>query len=169
MWTSHRVTIFDRSVDWILDHDGDIYGDERERLRWYESIAVSASIQWLVVPWVLAVLVWVGGRDQVGYLVVLAVAFYLPMLISTFYVSSRKVRLVSRWNRKRVAISLLAGLPYALFFLGALRAYEGGGLDPGGVVGGVIGGIVGLALAIVGLRRTQQRQTREAALAEDVD
>ncbi len=132
---------------------------------------MAASIQWLVVPWVLAVMVWVGGRAQVGYLVVLAAAFYVPMLFSTVYVSAHKVPLAGRgrWSRKRTVLTVLSGLPYALIFGGALRAYEGGRFDPDGMVGGVIGGVVGLGLAVFAVRRSQQRHSRKAVLVEDLD
>ena len=36
------TSVLDRVVRWNLDFDGDIYGDERERLRWYEGIATAA-------------------------------------------------------------------------------------------------------------------------------
>ena len=40
------MTVIDRVVRWNLDLDGSdaIYGDERERLRWYEGITTAASL-----------------------------------------------------------------------------------------------------------------------------
>ena len=52
----------DRVVHWHLDFDGDIYGDEREHLRWCEGMATAASLQWLAIPWAAAVLVRPLGR-----------------------------------------------------------------------------------------------------------
>ena len=52
------MTMLDRVVRWSLDSDGDFYGDERERLRWYEGIATAASLQWLAIPW--AAVGWCG-------------------------------------------------------------------------------------------------------------
>jgi hypothetical protein len=51
------MAVLDRVVRRHLDFDGDLYGDERERLRWYEGIATAASLQWLAIPWVAAILV----------------------------------------------------------------------------------------------------------------
>ena len=45
------TTVLDRVVRWNLDINGDSYGDERERFRWYEGIAAAFSVQSLLVPW----------------------------------------------------------------------------------------------------------------------
>ena len=59
------MTVLDRVVRWNLDVDGDLYGDERERYRWYEGIATAASLQWLIIPWAAAIMVWPLGRPSV--------------------------------------------------------------------------------------------------------
>ncbi|GAA2621869.1 hypothetical protein [Paractinoplanes durhamensis] len=56
------TNVLDRVVRWNLDLDGDLYGDERERLRWYEGIATAASLQSILIPWSAAVMVWPLGK-----------------------------------------------------------------------------------------------------------
>src|ERR1041384_6037395 len=95
------MTVIDRVVRWNLDLDGsdDIYGDERERLRWYEGITTAASLQWLAIPWAAAVMVWPLGRASVLPLTVVLAALILPMVFRTVYGErSRVVSDVRAWE-----------------------------------------------------------------------
>ena len=84
------MTLLDRVVRWGLDSDGnDFYGDERERLRWYEGIATAASLQWLAIPWAAAVLVWPLGMPSVLPLTVMLVLLVVPMAMCMAYVHRR--------------------------------------------------------------------------------
>jgi len=133
-----------RFADWTLDHDGTMYGDERERLRWYEAISVTASVHAFLVPSTLAVLIWVGGRPAAPYLLAVFAAFVLPTLISAAYVHRRQVRpRPERPDLKFVLVSVAFTLPHLVFVIGALRAYEGR-VVVGSVVGAVVGGLVGV-------------------------
>ena len=138
------MTLLDRVVRWGLDSDGkgDIYGDERERLRWYEGIATAASLQWLAIPWAAAVLVWPLGMPSVLPLTVVLVLLVIPMALCTVYVRRRRVDTeVRAWTGKRVWWSVLGSLPYVVFMIGALYAH-----DPesstwqGAIFGAVLGG-----------------------------
>ncbi|MET0424989.1 MAG: hypothetical protein ABW046_13985, partial [Actinoplanes sp.] len=75
------TTLLDRVVHWNLDLDGDLYGDERERYRWYEGIATAASLQWMLIPWAAAIMVWPLGRPAVLPLAVVLAVLWLPMLL----------------------------------------------------------------------------------------
>src|ERR1041384_4531686 len=115
------TTILDRVVRWNIDADGSWFGDERERYRWYEGMAAAASMQWIAVPWAAAVMVWPLGRPSVIPLAVVLVAMFVPMLV---YVRSRRVDTTPRsMDTRRVLWGLAGGLPYAVFLVGALRAY----------------------------------------------
>ena len=97
----------ERFVSWTLDHDGDIYGDERARLRWYEGITTTASVQWIVVPWALAIMSWTANRRIAVYLAVVAAVFYLPMALGTAYAMRNRIYPAKlAWTRKRVLTSL---------------------------------------------------------------
>ena len=164
------MTALDRVVRWNLDLDGtgDIYGDERERLRWYEGIATAASLQWLAIPWAAAVLVWLLGRPSVVPLVVVLAALVVPMALCSAYVRGRRVVTeVHGWSRKRVLFSILGGLPYVVFVVGALLAYSESAAR-GAVFGAVIGGIGGVLATVVATRR-RRRQEALAAAAGDED
>lgn len=138
---SPRRSRLQRFADWTLDHDGTMYGDERERLRWYEAIAVTASVQAFLVAWTLAILVWVGGRPVAPYLLAVFAAFVLPTLISSTYVQRRQVQAPERPDRKFVLVAVALNLPYLVFVLGAARAYLEGRAFTGSVVGAVVGGL----------------------------
>ncbi|MCP3909718.1 MAG: hypothetical protein GY713_02075 [Actinomycetia bacterium] len=70
-----------RLTDQILDLD---YGDEQERLRYYETYAIAIHLQLIALPAVGAVVIGVAGRSAAGpVLVMLGIAFasVLPGLI----------------------------------------------------------------------------------------
>ncbi|WP_328461217.1 hypothetical protein OHA21_31930 [Actinoplanes sp. NBC_00393] len=161
------TTMLDRVVRWNLDLDGDIYGDEHERFRWYEGLAVASSLQILLLPWVAAVLVWTLGRPAVLPLGVMLVAFQLPFLISTAYLSRRGIRPRTQIRtRKQFGLSVLSGLPLLLFVFGAVFAFrgpEGNGLT-GAVIGGAIGGLVAVGFVTW---ETRRRRGKEAEIVED--
>ncbi len=56
------ANLLDRVVRWNLDLDGDSFGDERERYRWYEGMTTAASLHGLLIPWAAAIMVWPLGR-----------------------------------------------------------------------------------------------------------
>ncbi len=157
--TASQGPVLRRFVDWMLDMKGDMYGDEQERLRWYEGIAVAASVQWLLVPWALAWGVWQGGRAVVSYLLAVTFLFVLPQGLSTVYVLRNRVRLPANSNVKYLLLGLASALPYVAIMLGAIRAYDGG-FDPDGTRGGIVGGAIGGSLALLLMHRYNKRVKR---------
>jgi hypothetical protein len=167
------MTVIDRFVRWNLDLDGgDLYGrDERERLRWYEGIATAAQVQWVAIPWTAAVAVWVVGKPAVVPLLAVLAALLVPMTFCTVYLHGRRVDTTPRsWSAKRVLLSLLGGLPYVVFGIGAAYHAFGPGSATwlGAIAGAVIGGVTGLVGKI---RKTRERRRADAAeaLAGDED
>lgn len=142
---------FDELSKWMLDHDGDIYGvDERERLRWYEGIAVAASVQWLLVPVVLAIVVWVGGRPVAPAMLAVSVAFFLPMSIANSYVARHRVSTTPvRWTRKRIIVLCMSGIPLLVLIVGFARAFGFFEQDTRTVVWTLVGGFIGMAIAAI--------------------
>ena len=114
-----------RMVNWTLDNEGHGFGDERERLRWYEGIVGAAGFQAILVPWAAAVLVWVvQERPVAACLAVVLAAFYAPMGLAQWYVARRKVAVfLVRWTVKSVVLGQLQLVPYMAFAFGALHAY----------------------------------------------
>jgi hypothetical protein len=162
-----RATPVDRVTDYLLDVDGTIYGDERERIRWYEGISLAASFQWLAVPWAMAVLVWFADRETVPFLVAILVLFYLPILISVAHVWRKGVRLVpERASVEYWMFGALGGVPYVVFTVGAIAAYDGPS-ERGSWWGALVGGVVGGALGLVALFAVERhRRRREDAAGE---
>ena len=164
------MTLLDRVVRWGLDSDGnDFYGDERERLRWYEGIATAASLQWLAIPWAAAVLVWPLGMPSVLPLTVMLVLLVVPMAMCMAYVHRRRVDTeVHAWTGKRVLWSVLGSLPYVIFVIGALYAH-----DPesstwlGAIVGAIFGGTVGIVASVVRIRRRRRQEALAAASGDE--
>jgi len=161
------TSVLDRVVRWNLDLDGDLYGDERERYRWYEGIATAAQMQWLLIPWAAAIMIWPLGRPAILPLSVVLVALVVPMAFSTLYVRSRRVDTTPRsWRPKRLLLTVLGAAPLVVFLVGALHAH-----DPAGDTwrGAAFGGVFGALLSVLISARETRRRRRREALAQDED
>lgn len=162
MSTSHAqpgASAFDRAVDYILDVDGDLYGDdERERIRWYEGIALAASVQWVVVPWVVGLLVWNASADTAKILALVGTAFILPLLLATIYVQHRKVDTrVRRWTAKRILWTAATVAPLGVFVVGYGRATN---LSLEASLGMLCGGAAGIVVLMIGSYLRRRQETR---------
>ncbi len=146
----------DRFADWILDRDGDLYGDEQERLRWYEAITIAANAQWALVPWAVAIGVLVGGRPAVPAVMIVMGVFYLPILLANSYVYRHRVRTQpERWSRKRWILAVASGFPYLGIALALAVVYHASSST---LLGGLVGGAVGAGAAVLGLRARRRKQ-----------
>ena len=161
------TSVLDRVVQWNLDYDGDLYGDEREPYRWYEGIATASSIQTVLIPSAAAIMVWPLGKPSVLPLAVVLVAFWVPLLLSTIYVRGRRVDTTPRsWSMKRVLVTVLATAPYLAFVVGATYVYDPHGATwIGAIAGGVFGALISIVASFVRIRR----RARLEALAGDED
>jgi hypothetical protein len=172
---SERTTWFDRTIDWILDSDGDIYGDERSRLRWYEAIAATASVQWILLLWVLAAASWLAPASATAWLWALAAAFVAPLYLSIFYLWRRGVDVtrLSKSRKSRV-IQLFTYAPVVAFLVGMtigrdLRAGRSWSEISPALRGAVVGGLIGLVLAAGLVVAVRRRVARQGAGGEDLD
>ncbi|GIF18382.1 hypothetical protein BJ973_008657 [Actinoplanes tereljensis] len=159
--------VLDRVVRWNLDLDGDLYGDERERLRWYEGITAASSLQTLLIPWAAAIMVWSLGKPSVVPLAVVMALYWVPLMLSQLYVLRRKVDTTPRgWGAKRVVLLVLTTVPYLGFVVGAMYAW-----DPDGEtwIGAIVGGVVGAVCTVVITNVKIRRRNRLEALAGDED
>lgn len=156
---------FDRAAAWILDPDGVMYGDEQERLRYYESSTIVASIQGVLLPWMLVACAWLGGRAVAPYLLAIGVVYIGTWAIGSAYVVRRRVRRVpSRLTKQFVVLAVVTGLPYGLFAAGLAHAFAEGTRNGfvNGLVGGMLGGaIAGVLVLVVGLVRASRRPAQE--------
>jgi hypothetical protein len=170
MTTSHRSGAF---VRWALDLDGDLYGDERERLRWYEGIAIAATLQWTLVPMALAVMAWIAPREVAPYLWAMALVFVLPMFATSIYVSRNGVEQPRTIPRRYWVVTAATGVSFFAFIIGMTLGLDLRDPEPDqnigrGLVGGLVGGFTGVviagALRVLWLRR---KARKDAALAAE--
>jgi uncharacterized membrane protein YbaN (DUF454 family) len=160
--TTTAAGSMDRVSRWFLSDD--LYGDERERLRWYEGMAVATTIQWIAVPWAAVVLVWIFGRPALVPLAVILVLMYIPTALVGVYVRRRRVETVAvRWTAKRIALGVLGGLPYVVFVVEFFYPRQ----HLSAAVGAVVG--AGIGVAAMAWKARQARTQEAAAAAADED
>lgn len=148
---------FERACDAILDRSSTaIYGDERDRYHWYEAIAVGASIQWIAIPWALAILAAVDADRFGPALWVLFAIWLVPMFVMNAYAQRRRVNEVS--YRSRTAIStVLATFVPMLAFLAIMLWHSDVDLSPSAWLGPLVGVVVVFALlTVIGLVRERR-------------
>ena len=160
MTTSH-ASLSERAIRKIIDSDGNSYGDERERLRYYEAHSAILVVQTYLLPVLLGVLILVFGRPALWpLLIVAAITMNLPGLATTYLKRSgvQIYKLAAR-SWKRIAWSI----PGSFFLLGSAlyvltkepnRATH---FSMGVVVGGLVGLLVTFLAIVVGLRKEQSK------------
>jgi uncharacterized protein (DUF58 family) len=162
-----------RLYEWLLDEDGDIYGDERSRQYWYEAIAAAASLQWIVIPWALAILVWVVPTGAVW---ALAVIFGLQMLLTLTMFPFLKQRRIDYTrqpkSRKAKVIQVVSVAPVLVFALGLtlgtdLRRGTSRSVINGALQGALVGSVIGGVVAVVLMRRSRQKFRAAEAAGDD--
>lgn len=145
-------SLFERMCDAILDRDStSVYGDERDRYHWYEAIAVGASIQWIAIPWALAILAAVDADRFGPALWVVFATWLVPILVMNAYVQRRRVSEVEL--RSRTARSTLVAMLVPIgAFLAIMLWRSDVDLSPGRMLRTLVGMIVVLAIvAAIGL------------------
>jgi small-conductance mechanosensitive channel len=159
----------DRAFTWILDRDGDLYGDEQERLRWYEASTVVLSIVCVTVTWAVAIGVVIGGREAAPALLGVLVALYAPLLLMNGYAHRRHVRTIpDRWSSKRIFLMVLMLAPYFVAVIGLLLAFDASGSTvTGAMVGGALGLVISFVAMLVRYRRERARELDELDEADD--
>ncbi len=115
------------------------YGDEQERLRYFEAYAVMVHVQLIALPVIGATLIVGFGTHATAPVAALLVAVLASMLIGKIHLRRNHVRLellaLSRQNRKYLTAYLAAWL--TLF--GAVASRGLGHLDPAFAMGAAVG------------------------------
>lgn len=144
----------------ILDLD---YGDEQERLRYYETYAIAVHLQLIALPAVGAVVIGVTGRSAIGpVLAMLGVAFaaILPGLI---HLGRHNVRTesIAMSERNRGYMAAYAFSCSTLIVAVVARgSASGSGFGGGFRIGSGVG--LGLGLAALALAIRRQRTIDDA-------
>jgi hypothetical protein len=152
--------LLDITTDWLLDRRGQLFGDEQERLRRYEGLAVAATVQGVLVPWlaVLALAVW--GRPAAPAIILLLVGSVLPTALGAGYATRWRVRSVpDRWSLKEWLLRTAGWVPYVIATLQILAAFD---RPRSVIVGGIVGGVIGMVLGpFVRMGRRLREQDRD--------
>ncbi len=165
MLMTTNASVLDRTFEWLLDREGDLYGDEQERLRWYEASSAVLGIQTILVTWAVAVAVFIKGREAAETSIAVLIALYAPLVLLNRYVEKRHVRtLPDHWSSKRIFLVIMTLLPYGVAIAGILRALS---VSDATLYGFVTGLVVGLLVGIVVLvRRYRLERAREVDEAD---
>jgi hypothetical protein len=137
------------------------YGDEQERLRYYETYAVAVHLQLIGLPAVGAVVIAVAGRSAtVPVLIMLATAF-VAILVGLSHLRRHSVRAEAIAMSKRNRGYMIA---YAISCLALVSAIASRGSRSGFDGGLAIGAASGLAIgfAALGALAWRQRSAEDA-------
>ncbi len=137
----------------ILDLD---YGDEQERLRYYETYAIAVHLQLIALPAVGAVVIGVAGRSATGPVLVMLGMAFAAILPGLIHLGRHNVRTesiaMSERNRGYMAAYALSCLTLIVAVVG-----RGSGSDLGGGYG--IGSAVGLGLGFTAVALASRRRS----------
>ncbi len=157
-----------RLADTILGLE---YGDEQERLRYYEAYAVIVHLQLIMLPIVGAVVVFVAGTSAVVPLLAVLAAFFGSILFGKLHLQRYQVpmELIALSGRNRTYIALYA-LAWVLFIVAmATAGMDGSSFRSGFAVGALIGAVVGLVTLAIRARRQRSMFDDQAAGETDGD
>lgn len=115
-----KKSMIEKSINWIIDARGDSYGDERERLRYYEAHSAMLTVQTYLLPLVAAAVIAVAGKSSIAPVLVLT---FVPLFLASMglaYLKRQNVSLATNTFRKplRSVVYLLSymTLPLAIFY-----------------------------------------------------
>jgi hypothetical protein len=113
------VGLYQRFVDWTLDHGGQIYGDERERQAWYEGAAVAITVQLLAAPTLFLAVALFCPVVAMPFVLALKFLVILPSLAMYVQAAAKKVDFtkINWFSAKALFILVLGGIP---MFMGGL-------------------------------------------------
>lgn len=142
MTTLHRRPA-EQAVDWLIQRDSSSWGDEAERLRYYEAHSASLLLVLMVQPLVAAVAIFVGGRAVVPTALALWLTPMLLVWVGVRYLEAKKVRVwqLAVADRRSTALRMLPNVAPLVAIVWANRngdAAEALGLAAGALVGGLV-------------------------------
>jgi uncharacterized membrane protein YfcA len=99
--------------NWLNDSSGSSYGDERERLRYYESNSALLNLQFLLSPTVAGILILAFSKSAALPIAIMALFPIALSFLALIYLRGEKVALVknAEKNPKWMMLSVIAFLP----------------------------------------------------------
>lgn len=150
---------FGRLTQLILDLD---YGDEQERLRYYETYSVIVHLQLIALPAVGAVVIGVAGRSATAPVLAMLAVTVAGTHFGLMHLRRHKVpaELIAMRERNRGYLNA-----YLLSFLALIGAIIARGSGPGFERSLGFGALLGVALGIGGItwQARRQRDVRDPA------
>lgn len=139
----------------ILDLD---YGDEQERLRYFETYAIVVHLQLIALPVIAAAVIGICGQNAMGPALIMLGAALTAMLIGATHLDRHNVRTesiaISERNRGYLVVYALSLLTVVLACIA-----RGSGTTRGIGIGAAVGIIIGLAAIVFAVRH--RRVSRE--------
>ena len=146
MTSPERATSIERLLNGFLGTGAPL--EANERFRWYEAVSGVSALQWLIVPWTLAAMMWTSADVMAPQLALLYAAFIFPTLMGNVYVSQKRLKLeIGRFTVGRAVLGVVVSLPFPVFVAGYLAAF---GWDRAVVIQASLGLLTG-GLAAVGV------------------
>lgn len=135
----------------ILDLD---YGDEQERLRYYETYAIAIHLQLIALPVVGAVVIGVAGRSAIGPVLVMLGMAFAAVLPGLIHLGRHNVRTESIAMSERNRGYMTAYAFSCLTLIVSVVVWSGGsGLSGGFGIGSAVGLGLGFAAMALAIRR----------------
>gem|GEM_PF-1290940 len=88
------------SIKWVVDARGNSYGDERERLRYYESHSAMLTAQTYLIPVVSAIVILIFGKSAIAPILIVTAIPTLLAFYALIYLSGENVSLERNAFRK---------------------------------------------------------------------
>lgn len=100
MDTNSSQGFVSNSIKWVIDAQGNSYGDERERIRYYESHSAMLTIQTYLMPIVSSIVILIFGKRSIAPVLIVT---SIPTILAFYalrYLAHENVSLVRNTFRK---------------------------------------------------------------------
>lgn len=156
---AHRPDALGRITYLVLDLD---YGDEQERLRYYETYAVAVHLQLIGLPVVGGAIVALAGRSATGPVLIMLITAFAAILFGLSHLQRHHVRAeaiaMSPRNRRYLIAYALSWLPLVSAI--AIRGSRRSGFEGGMAIGAVSSPVI--VLAALGVNAWRQRRADDS-------
>jgi len=120
MDTNSTEGFITNSIKWVIDAQGDSYGDERERLRYYESHSAILTVQTYLMPIVSSIVILIFGKTNIAPVLIVSSIPTVMALYVLVYLARENLSLARNTFRKPgrafCYFAAYLTLPLAIFF-----------------------------------------------------
>jgi hypothetical protein len=159
---SSSVGVAARMVNFFIDRDGRSYGDELERLRYYEAHSALLQMQAIVSFLVGAIAIIVSSERTANVVYWVVLTPQLANFVALAYLNKRHVRVVELSARSRRRAPFWLMMSSAALFVGAWGARNALAMDGETFAGFGVGIAVTLSVALVVALVKKRRALRQS-------